>query len=152
HAWMSNRFAEKARAVKDSWRAYIMRRATALALLGIGLSLQFAVSFLLLLPRYQAGATTVGDIVLFNTLLLQLNLPFEMISQTMDSVARARAQLIPLAKMWQAPEESESPHARGFVPRQGRIAFDKVGYAYGNGRGVEAISFAAHRGAITFIV
>lgn len=152
HAWMSNRFAEKARAVKDSWRAYILRRALTLALLGVGLSIQFAVSFLLLLPRYQARTTTVGDIVLFNTLLLQLNLPFEMISQTMDSLARARAQLIPLARMWQAPEEHDSAHARSFVPRDGRITFDKVGYAYGNGRGIGGISFAAHRGAITFIV
>ncbi len=113
---------------------------------------QFAVSLLLLLPRYQASTTTVGDIVLFNTLLLQLNLPFEMISQTMDSVARSRAQLIPLAKMWEAPEESASPDAQGFVPSEGRITFDNVGYAYGNGRGVDAISFIAHRGAITFIV
>lgn len=152
HAWMSNRFATKAQAVKDSWRAYMLRRAYALALLGLGLSLQFAVSFLLLLPRYQAGATTIGDIVLFNTLLLQLNLPFEMVSQTMDSLARARAQLIPLARMWQAPEEDQSPHAQGFLPSEGRITFNNVGYAYGNGRGIDRISFAAHRGAVTFIV
>lgn len=152
HAWMSGRFAEKARAVKNSWRAYMLRRALTLALLGLGLSVQFAVSFLLLLPRYQAGTTTVGDIVLFNTLLLQLNLPFEMISQTMDNVARSRAQLVPLARMWQAPEEIETKDAQGFAPRNGRITFDQVGYAYGNGRGIDGISFAAHRGAITFIV
>ncbi|AUC97708.1 ABC transporter ATP-binding protein [Bradyrhizobium sp. SK17] len=152
HAWMSGRFAEKARAVKDSWRAYMLRRALTLALLGLGLSVQFAVSFLLLLPRYQAGTTTVGDIVLFNTLLLQLNLPFEMISQTMDNVARSRAQLVPLARMWQAPEEIETKDAQGFAPRNGRITFDQVDYAYGNGRGIAGISFVAHRGAITFIV
>jgi ATP-binding cassette, subfamily B, bacterial len=152
HAWMSSRFTEKARAVKDSWRAYILRRAGASALLGLGLSIQFAINFLLLLPRYQAGAATVGDIVLFNALLLQLNLPFEMIAQTMDSFARSRAQLVPLADMWRAPEESESPHPQTFVPHEGRITFDDVRYDYGNGRGVDRISFTASRGAITFIV
>ncbi len=75
-----------------------------------------------------------------------------MVSQTMDSLARARAQLIPLARMWQAPEEDQSPHAQGFLPSEGRITFNNVGYAYGNGRGIDRISFAAHRGAITFIV
>jgi ABC-type multidrug transport system fused ATPase/permease subunit len=152
HAWMSSRFTEKARAVKDSWRAYTFRRAGSSALLGLGLSIQFAVNFLLLLPSYQAGSATVGDIVLFNALLLQLNLPFEMIAQTMDSYARSRAQLIPLADMWRAPEESESPHAQTFVPREGRITFDDVRYDYGNGRGVDKISFTASRGSITFIV
>jgi ATP-binding cassette, subfamily B, bacterial len=152
HAWMSSRFIEKARAMRDSWRAYILRRAGSSALLGLGLSIQFAVNFLLLLPRYQAGATTVGDIVLFNALLLQLNLPFEMIAQTMDSFARSRAQLIPLADMWRAPEESETPDARTFVPRAGRITFEDVRYDYGNGRGVDRISFTASRGSITFIV
>ncbi|MGX9426227.1 MULTISPECIES: ABC transporter ATP-binding protein [Bradyrhizobium] len=152
HAWMSRRFTEKARAVKDGWRAYTFRRAGSSALLGLGLSIQFAVNFLLLLPRHQAGATTVGDIVLFNALLLQLNLPFEMIAQTMDVFARSRAQLIPLADMWRAPEENESPHAETFVPREGRITFDDIRYDYGNGRGVDGISFTASRGSITFIV
>jgi ATP-binding cassette, subfamily B, bacterial len=53
-AWMSKCFAEEARVVKDRWQSYILRRAGTLALLGLGLSIQFAVNFLLLLTRYQA--------------------------------------------------------------------------------------------------
>jgi ATP-binding cassette, subfamily B, bacterial len=152
HAWMSQRFNEKARAVRDGWRAYILRRIGSSALLGLGLAMQFAINFVLLLPRFQAGATTIGDIVLFNALLLQLNQPFEMIAQTMDSFARSRAQLVPLVTMWSSPEESETLQPQAFVPRQGRIVFDNVSHDYGNGRGVSEVSFTASRGAITFIM
>ncbi|MEZ2131569.1 MULTISPECIES: ABC transporter ATP-binding protein [unclassified Sinorhizobium] len=151
-SWMSRRFTAKAAEVRDNWRAYVMQRVGYIALLGLALTIQFAVTFLLLVPRYQAGALTIGDIVLFNTLLLQLNMPFEMIAYAIDDVARSRAALVPLATMWAAPEERQVLHARTFVPRQGRIAFENVSYAYGNGRGIEGITFATKRGGITFLV
>lgn len=152
HDWMSRRFTAKAAEVRDNWRAFVMQRVGYIALLGLALIIQFAVTFLLLLPRYQTGALTIGDIVLFNTLLLQLNMPFEMIAHAIDDVARSRAALAPLAAMWAAPEERQASHAATFVPRQGRIAFENVGYAYGNGRGVKDITFATERGGITFLV
>jgi len=104
------------------------------------------------LPRYEAGSLTIGDLVLFNTLLLQLNMPFEMIAHAVDDVVRSRTALTPLAMMWAAPEERQVSHAPAFVPRDGRIVFEHVGYAYGNGRGVKDISFTAERGTITFLV
>ncbi|WP_198026621.1 ABC transporter ATP-binding protein [Bradyrhizobium sp. ARR65] len=152
HDWLSRRFTAKAGEVRDNWRAYVLRRVGYIALLGLGLTVQFAVTFLLLSSRYQAGALTIGDIVLFNTLLLQLNMPFEMIAQAIDDVVRSRAALVPLATMWAAPEERQVSHAKTFLPREGRIAFENVGYAYSNGRGVTGISFVAERGTITFLV
>ncbi|MGK6313632.1 ABC transporter ATP-binding protein [Neorhizobium sp. DT-125] len=152
HDWMTRRFTAKAGEVRDNWRAYVLQRVGYIALLGIGLTLQFAVTFWLLLPRYEAGALTVGDIVLFNTLLLQLNMPFEMIAHAIDDVVRSRAALAPLATMWAAPEERQVSHAPTFVPGDGRIVFEDVGYAYDNGRGVKDIRFTAERGAITFLV
>ncbi|RWH82199.1 MAG: ABC transporter ATP-binding protein [Mesorhizobium sp.] len=152
HDWMTRRFTAKAGEVRDNWRAYVLQRVGYIALLGVGLTLQFAVTFWLLLPRYEAGALTVGDIVLFNTLLLQLNMPFEMIAHAIDDVVRSRAALAPLATMWAAPEERQVSHAPTFVPRDGRIVFEGVGYAYDNGRGVKDIRFTAERGAITFLV
>lgn len=149
---MSQRFAEKARSVRDHWHAYMLRGIAMSAVLGVSLAAQFAINFVLLLPNYQAGTLTIGDLVLFNTLLLQLNHPFEMIANTMDNFARARAQLVPLSTMWQAPEEEDAPHGNGFAPQDCRICFESVGFAYGNGRGVEDVSFTARRGAITFIV
>lgn len=152
HGWMSRRFTDKAKDVRDNWRAYVLQRVGYIALLGLGLTIQFAVTFLLLLPRYEAGALTVGDIVLFNTLMLQLNMPFEMIAHAIDDVARSRAALTPLATMWAAPEERQISHAPSFVPSEGQIVFEDVGYAYDNGRGVNGISLTAERGAITFLV
>lgn len=152
HGWMSRRFADKARTVRDHWHAYMLRGIAMSAMLGISLAAQFAVNFLLLLPAYQAGSLTIGDLVLFNTLLLQLNHPFEMIANTMDNFARARAQVAPLSTMWQAPEEHDADQGARFVPDRCELRFENVGFAYGNGRGVDQVSFIARRGAITFVV
>lgn len=152
HGWMSKRFGSKAREVRDNWRAYALHRVGYVTALGLGLTLQFAITFWLLIPRYQAGALSVGDIVLFNTLVLQLNMPFEMIAHAIDDVARSRAALAPFAAMWAAPEEQPSPETPMFDPRAGSIAFEDVSYAYDNGRGVCGATFTAARGGITFIV
>ncbi|MGY5804787.1 ABC transporter ATP-binding protein [Rhizobium sp. LEGMi12c] len=152
HEWMQRRFTAKAAEVRDAWRDYVLQRVGYLAILGLGLSVQFAVTFLLLLPRYNAGEVTVGDIVLFNTLLMQLNMPFDMIAHTIDDIARSRSTLAPLARMWQAPEERQVSQAASFVAREGRLAFDRVSHIYDNGRGVTDVSFEAERGAITFLV
>lgn len=90
HGWMSQRFTAMAREVRDNWRTYVLQRLAYIALLGLGLTVQFAVTFLLLLPRFEAGALSIGNIVLFNTLLLQLNMPFEMIAHAIDDVVRSR--------------------------------------------------------------
>jgi ABC-type multidrug transport system fused ATPase/permease subunit len=97
HDWMTRRFTAKAGEVRDNWRAYVLQRVGYIAFLGLGLALQFAVTFWLLLPGYEAGALSIGDIVLFNTLLLQLNMPFEMIAHAIDDVVRSRRALAPLA-------------------------------------------------------
>lgn len=152
HDWMKRRFTTKAAEVRDAWRGYVLQRIGYIAVLGLGLSVQFAVTFLLLLPRYNAGEVSVGDIVLFNTLLLQLNMPFEMIAHAIDDVARSRAKLAPLAKMWQAPEERQVSQATSFVTLDGRLVFDGVNHAYDNGRGVVDVSFEAERGGMTFLV
>ena len=151
HAWMSHRFSTKAREVRDNWRAFVLQRLGSIALLGLGLAIQFAVTFWVLLPRYEAGTLSIGEIVLFNTLLLQLNLPFEMIAHAIDDVARSRADLGPMARMWSAPEERQVSQATAFTPRDGRVVFEDVGYTYDNGRGLDAVSFAARRGGITFV-
>lgn len=146
HRWMHERFSEKARVVRDSWRAYVLQHVRYLAALGLGLAIQFAVTFWLLLPRHAAGALSIGDIVLFNTLLLQLNQPFEMIARAVGECARSRAALGPFAALWMAPEERQVSHASAFAPRDGRIVFDRVAYAYDNGRGVTDVDFVAERG------
>ena len=50
---------------------------------------------------------TIGDVVLFDALLLQLNRPFQTIGSSIDDVLRSWSRFIPFAKMWGAPEEPD---------------------------------------------
>ncbi|MFW8642266.1 ABC transporter transmembrane domain-containing protein [Rhizobium beringeri] len=68
-AWMKDQFARSAETVFSNWRAYALRRIVFVCTIGVATAVQFAVTFYLLLPRYQEGALSVGDLVLFNTLL-----------------------------------------------------------------------------------
>ncbi|WP_422352194.1 ABC transporter ATP-binding protein [Stenotrophomonas sp. AR026] len=150
--WMVQRFEQKAQSVRDSWRAYVLQRIGFIALLGIGLAVEFVVTFHLLLPRYQSGALSIGDIVLFNLLLLQLNMPFEMIARSIDDVARSWSMLGPLSTLWAAPEEQQVANAQRFAGASGYLEFQQVSHCYGNGRGVSNVSFRVERGSINFLM
>ena len=149
--WMGARFRAQAQTIRDNWRAYCLRHAGFGAIFGIALCLQFSITFLLLLPAYEAGRLSLGDLVLFNALLLQLNRPFEMIGQAIDDVVEARAHLAPMIAMWSAPAEDDPAGSVPLAITQGRIAFDGVGFVYENGRGVRGASFTAERGRVTFL-
>lgn len=150
--WMVQRFEQKAQSVRDSWRAYLLQRIGFIALLGIGLAVEFVVTFHLLLPRYQSGALSIGGIVLFNLLLLQLNMPFEMIARSIDDVARSWSMMGPLSTLWAAPEEQQVADAQRFAGASGHLEFQQVSHLYGNGRGVSNVSFKAERGSINFLM
>lgn len=151
HQWMMSRFSGKAQEVFNNWRAFCMQKIGFSAIQGLALTVQFLVTFLLLMPRLREGLLSVGDIVLFNALLLQLNQPFEMIGHALDDVVRSRASLKPLVKLWQAPEEAEAETSGLFAVDTGTIRFKDVGYSYANGRGVAGVSFTAQRGHITYL-
>jgi ATP-binding cassette subfamily B protein len=151
HQWMLSRFSDKAREVFDNWRAFCLQKIGFSAIQGLALTVQFLVTFLMLLPRLREGALSVGDVVLFNALLLQLNQPFEMIGHALDDVVRATASLKPLIKLWDAPDEAEAETAVSFSINTGTVQFENVGYHYVNGRGVSNVSFTARRGHITYL-
>jgi ATP-binding cassette, subfamily B, bacterial len=149
--WMRERFSGKAREVFDNWKHFCLQRVTYAAAYGIALAIQFAITSALLLPQYRAGALTVGDIVLFNALLLQLNRPFEMIGGAIDDIVQSFSRFLPFARMWSAPEEPELAANRGFDFVKGKLAFENVSYVYECRRGVERINFEANRGQITYV-
>lgn len=151
HDWMVRRFTAKAQDVRDNWRAYALHRIGFIGIVGLGLTVQCALTLWIMLPRYQAGELSIGSFVLFNTLLMQLNMPFQMIGLAIDEIARSRAALAPLATMWAAPEQRRAAATPAFRPRDGSLTFHNVSYGYGNGRGVHDISFRAERGMITFL-
>jgi ABC-type multidrug transport system fused ATPase/permease subunit len=149
--WIGDRFNDTADEIYRNWRAFCIKRMCYCALYGVAIGVQFLITYSLLLPRYEAGSLSIGDIVLFNLLLLQLNQPFEMVGLAIDNFVRAFVQLVPFAKIWNAQEETDSPSISKFQPKQGLLEFDAVTYKYENGRGVENLSFTAERGKITFL-
>ncbi|MDQ8730252.1 ABC transporter ATP-binding protein [Bradyrhizobium sp. LHD-71] len=149
--WMSERFSAKAREVFENWRTFCLQRIVYAGIFGLALAVQFTITFALLLPRYRAGTLSLGDIVLFNGLLLQLNHPFEMIGRAIDDVVRSYSRLLPFARMWSAPEEADAPIDRRLDLVQGTLRFDHVTFAYEGARGISDLTLEAKRGRITFI-
>jgi ATP-binding cassette, subfamily B, bacterial len=150
-SWIRKRFSEKAEEIRDSWRRFCQKRISYAVFYGATLTLQFSITFALLLPQYRTGEATIGDIVLFNTLLLQLNQPFEMVGHAIDNIVRSYSQFIPFAKMWSATDYIDDDRPIALLSSEGRIEFESVDYHYQNGRGIKNISFNAERGRITFL-
>ncbi len=149
--WIKTRFAAKAGETRDNWIKFAYYRIGFAIVFGVALATQFAITFTLLIPRYQSGEISLGDVVLFNILLLQLNQPFEMIAQTIDEIVRSYSRFLPFARMWAAPREIEPENDSSFSLSAGNIEFSNVGFAYNNKRGISNISFSSKPGQITFI-
>lgn len=150
--WMNARFIEKEAISRDGWRRFFGTEALGGAASAAALGLQLGVTFLLLVPRLETGELSTGDLVLFNMLLLQLNSPFEMIGRAVSTLMESKARFGPFAAMWHAEDETDAGHFTEFAPSEGHLTFDDVGFSYGESRGVDALSFKAERGRITYLV
>jgi len=149
--WIAGRFAEQALEVRDSWARFATRRIFYSLVFGAMLAAQIAITYFVLLPRYRAGALTIGDVVLFDSLLLQLNRPFQMIGSSIDDLLRSYSRFIPFAKMWGAEEEPDVPPHPDFRLAQGTVAFEHVGFSYRDKPAVSDVSFSARRGRLNFL-
>ena len=149
--WVASRFGEQAAEVRDSWASFAYRRIGLALVFGLMLAAQIGITFAVLLPRYRSGELSVGDIVLFDALLLQLNRPFQMIGSSIDDLLRSWSRFMPFAKMWSAPEEADVPSDGTFRLSEGRIAFDGVSFGYRDEPVVRDVSFAAERGRLNFL-
>lgn len=149
--WVGRRFADAAEETRASWAKWATRRVSFTGVFGLALAVQFVIAFAILLPRYQAGEITIGDLVLLGSLLMQLNRPFEMIGNSIDGLLRSYSQFQPFTFMWQAPEESDALEGSMDVAA-GTLAFRDVGYGYGDKNVVSDVSFVAGRGRLNFLV
>ena len=149
--WISRRFAEKADLSRRSWQAWAKRRILLAGVFGTALGTQLAVTYVLLLPRFAAGELSVGDIVLINLMLIQLNQPFEMIGIAIDDVVRSVTRFMPFAKMWNVPDDVAGQGSNRLAVSAGRLEFHDVGFRYGERQILDDVSFVAAPGAITFI-
>lgn len=149
--WIAGRFGEQAAEVRDSWASFAYRRIGIASIFGLMLAVQIGITFAVLLPRYRSGELSVGDVVLFDALLLQLNRPFQMIGSSIDDILRSYSRFIPFAKMWGAQEETDVPAGDDFHLAEGTIRFEDVGFGYREAPVVRGISFTAERGRLNFL-
>ncbi|WP_332717674.1 ABC transporter ATP-binding protein [Pelagibacterium mangrovi] len=149
--WMIGQFTTRERSVLDAFGRYATTQMRYALVFGLALAAQFAITLWLLVPRVVNGDLTVGDLVLFNTLLLQLNMPFQMMGQAIQQFNQSYSSFLPFARMWQAETHDDPETTGNFAITQGSIAFEAVSYLYPNGRGVSDASFTARRGTITYI-
>lgn len=149
--WISEKFAEKAELARMSWVGWSWRRIALSGIFGLGLAVQLGITYTLLLPRFATGAMTLGDLVLINLVLVQLNRPFEMIGTAIDEVMRSISRFKPFAEMWQEPDDRASHGRRHLASVAGRITFDGVGFRYGQRQTLAAVSFEVMPGRIAFI-
>ncbi len=150
--WASDVFSGLAAATREAWRTWANRRMWFATLFGIMLALQFAATYYLLVPSYQAGTLSVGDIVLINSLLLQLNRPFEMMGAAIDEIVKAWVSFQPFLRMWNAPDGPGPCGHDTFELDQGRIDFENVSFDYGASETFTNLTFSAERGRITFLM
>ncbi|MEN3165739.1 ATP-binding cassette domain-containing protein [Tistrella mobilis] len=151
-AWTRDHHQRQMYGLLDRWAAYCRRRIAYAAIYGVALALLIAITFALLLPAWRAGQLTIGEVVLYNTLLLQLNQPLEAAGHVIDDVVRSLTRLRPLLRMWQAPEMPIRLHAQPLVIRDGAVTFDHLGYVHADGRGLSGLRATARRGHVTWIM
>jgi ATP-binding cassette subfamily B protein len=149
--WVGERFAAAAEETRAAWTTWSSRRIIFSVVFGIALAIQFVVAFAVLIPRYQAGEVSIGDIVLLGALLMQLNRPFEMIGNSIDGLMRNYSQFQPFTFMWKAPEESDVTPGSLKVTG-GTLRYENTGFSYGRGRVIDDVSFEARRGELNFLV
>lgn len=149
--WIIRRFQDTAADTYANWRRYAVVSSVFSATGGIAVAVQLIVTFYILVPRYQLGRISLGDLVLFNTLLLQLNQPFHLLGQAIKIGADVLGRLKPFVSVWNAPENSDAQAAISFRPSRGTIVFDKVSFSYTNGRGIDDLSFTLRRGTPAFL-
>ena len=117
------------------WETASVRSATSLSGLNITQSLLIAGGLTLLMYRASsgvaAGTLTLGDLVLVNTLLIQLYIPLNFLGMIYREIKQA---LVDMDKMFTLlrvnAEIQDAPDARELVVTRGAVTFSHVDFAY----------------------
>ena len=117
------------------WEHASVRSATSLSGLNITQSLLIACGLTLLMYRASngvaTGTLTLGDLVLINTLLIQLYIPLNFLGMIYREIKQA---LVDMDKMFTLlrvnAEIQDAPDARELAVTRGTVRFDHVNFAY----------------------
>jgi ABC-type multidrug transport system fused ATPase/permease subunit len=158
--WINDKFELRSKLILDNWKFFALKKVKYTLFFGFALTLQFVITFFILMPKLEAGQISIGDIVLFNTLLLQLNYPFEMIGLSIERIIQSYNEFNPFSKMWNEDNKVIQENIEMKInsnkvdiknPILNKLVFKNVSYQYDNGRGICNISFSTQTGSITFL-
>lgn len=126
--------------------AAVKSTATMAALnFGQGLIIALGVTLIMIFAAQGVveGALSIGDLVLVNTLMLQLFLPLNFLGVIYRALNYAFADMDLILKLLETtPEVRDRPGARPLDIREARIRFEGVGFAYHSDRRVlEEVDF-----------
>jgi len=144
-------------AVANFTRATV-RNETSLAWLNIGQSLitnlMMAGAMIFTVWGWSRGQFTPGDVVLVNTLLMQLFRPLDMLGWVYRTIRQGLIDMEAMFDLLDAPAEiQDSPDARPLEVDGGHVRFESVRFGYEPGREIlSGLSFDVPPGARVAIV
>jgi ATP-binding cassette, subfamily B, heavy metal transporter len=127
--------SERYRTAVERYARAATRNEQSLALLNVGQSLvtclMVALALYTTVSGWREGRFTVGDVVLVNTLLLQLFAPLDMLGAVYREI---RQGLVDMEQMFALidtqPEVADAPGAASLEVREGRVRFRGVDFGY----------------------
>ncbi len=123
------------RAAVESYARAATRNEQSLALLNVGqsliTSLMVALALYITIAGWAEGRFTIGDVVLVNTLLIQLFVPLDMLGAVYREI---RQGLVDMERMFAlidtAPDVADSPGAAALDVGGGHVRFNAVDFSY----------------------
>jgi ABC-type transport system involved in Fe-S cluster assembly fused permease/ATPase subunit len=134
------------------------------SLAALNLGQQFIISIGLVLIIWRAaqgvanGSMTLGDLVLVNTLMIQLYMPLNFLGMVYRELKQSTADIDRMFSLLKEDEEiNDAPHARPLTiyhPGVGpRVVFDQVNFGYETNRQIlHSLSFTIPAGTTTAVV
>jgi ABC-type transport system involved in Fe-S cluster assembly fused permease/ATPase subunit len=135
-----------------------VRNETSLAWLNIGQSLitnlMMAGAMIFTVWGWSQGRFTPGDVVLVNSLLMQLFRPLDMLGWVYRTIRQGLIDMEAMFGLLDAPQEiTDAPDAKPLEVRGGHVRFDDVHFGYERGREIlKGLSFDAPPGTRLAIV
>ena len=129
-----------------------------LSFLNLGQQLIISVALIAILwyatKNVVAGRSTVGDLVLINTLMLQLYVPLNFLGVMYREIKQALIDVDKMFVLLDSPAEiSDAPDARQLQVTAGRVEFKKVSFAYNANRAIlHDVSFTIEPNTTTAVV
>lgn len=131
-SWFIGKYTDKAQETRQAWEDWAKLHARSSIVFGLAVFAQFSINYILIIPSFTAGEVTIGGIILFNALLIQLNTPFGLLGTAINRSSQAYTMLAFGAKVAFASEEYGI--STSLLPSQiqntSSITFLNVGFSY----------------------